>query len=120
MNPSTTTAELLVSRFAPAVLLNTKRVSQVTGQVAKRTARGGMSRATPALCRNRVFLRAIIGHGPRLNALRAARIRQMLNPPPAGSAFLYYRPVYRPKRRIRARGDSGSGERNGALNFLPA
>ena len=32
MNPPSTTAELLVSQFAPAVLLNLKQVSQVTGQ----------------------------------------------------------------------------------------
>ena len=32
MNPPSTTAELLVSQFAPTVLLTLKQVSQVTGQ----------------------------------------------------------------------------------------
>ena len=32
MNPPGTTAELLVSQFAPAVVLTLKQVSQVTGQ----------------------------------------------------------------------------------------
>ena len=42
MNPPSTTAELLVSQFAPAVLLTLKQVSQVTGQ-AEQTIRNLVS-----------------------------------------------------------------------------
>ena len=43
MNPPSTTAEMLVSQFAPAVLLSLKQVSQATGQADE--SRDGRGRA---------------------------------------------------------------------------
>ena len=48
MNRPTTTAELLVSQFAPAVLLTLKQVSEVTGQ-AEQTIRNLISQGRTTL-----------------------------------------------------------------------
>jgi predicted DNA-binding transcriptional regulator AlpA len=48
MNSPSTTAELLVSQFAPAVLLSIKQVSQVTGQ-AEQTIRNLISQGRTTL-----------------------------------------------------------------------
>ncbi len=48
MNPPSTTTELLLAQFAPAVLLTLKQVSQVTGQ-AEQTIRNLISQGRTTL-----------------------------------------------------------------------
>ncbi len=59
MNPPTTTAELLVSQFAPAVLLNIKQVSQVTGQ-AEQPIRNLISEGSTTLTTRKVGGRRVV------------------------------------------------------------
>lgn len=59
MNQPTTTAELLVSQFAPAVLLNIKQVSQVTGQ-AEQTIRNLISEGSTTLPTRKVGGRRVV------------------------------------------------------------
>ena len=59
MNPPSTTAELLVSRFAPAVLLTLKQVSQVTGQ-AEQTIRNLISQNRTILPTRKVGGRRVV------------------------------------------------------------
>jgi predicted DNA-binding transcriptional regulator AlpA len=59
MNPPSTTAELLVSQFAPAVLLTLKQVSQVTGQ-AEQTIRNLISQNRTTLPTRKVGGRRVV------------------------------------------------------------
>ena len=59
MNPPTTTAELLVSQFAPAVLLSLKQVSQVTGQ-AEQTIRNLVSQGSTTLPTRKIEGRRVV------------------------------------------------------------
>ena len=59
MKAPTTTAELLVSQFAPAVLLNIKQVSQVTGQ-AEQTIRNLISEGSTTLPTRKVGGRRVV------------------------------------------------------------
>ena len=59
MNPPTTTAELLVSQFAPAVLLTLKQVSQITGQ-AEQTIRNLVSQNRTTLPTRKVGGRRVV------------------------------------------------------------
>lgn len=59
MNPPSTTAELLVSQFAPAVLLTLKQVSKVTGQ-AEQTIRNLISQNRTTLPTRKVGGRRVV------------------------------------------------------------
>jgi predicted DNA-binding transcriptional regulator AlpA len=59
MNPPSTTAELLVSQFAPVVLLTLKQVSQVTGQ-AEQTIRNLISQNRTTLPTRKVGGRRVV------------------------------------------------------------
>ena len=59
MNPPSTTAELLVSQFAPAVLLTLKQVSQITGQ-AEQTIRNLISQNRTTLPTRKVGGRRVV------------------------------------------------------------
>jgi len=59
MNPPSTTAELLIGQFAPAVLLSIKQVSQVTGQ-AEQTIRNLISQNRTTLPTGKVGGRRVV------------------------------------------------------------